>query len=162
MFRILKDTKGVFAWARVQHALEPRRPPNNTKATVNQTLFAPRVSRPQHGWWQYYLLFVPNLYRLLCNRVSICVLWSKVQECCITSWTCKNFSNDASALALQIFGWILSIPWLVALGYCVSKCCPGGVAVDVQVWDATFSQTSLFFDEAFKTMACSMENCATR
>lgn len=74
---------------------------------------------------------------------------------------CKNFSNDASALALQIFGWILSIPWLVALFYCVSKCCPGGVAVDVQVWDATFSPTSLFIDEAFKTMACSMENCAT-
>ena len=46
---------------------------------------------------------------------------------------CKNFSNDASALALQIFGWILSIPWLVALCYCVSKCCPGGVAVDVEV-----------------------------
>ena len=48
---------------------------------------------------------------------------------------CKNFSNDASALALQIFGWILSIPWLVGLCYCVSKCCPGGVAVDVEVWD---------------------------
>ena len=46
---------------------------------------------------------------------------------------CKNFSNDASALALQIFGWILSIPWLMALCYCVSKCCPGGVAVDVEV-----------------------------
>ena len=46
---------------------------------------------------------------------------------------CKDFSNDASALALQIFGWILSIPWLVGLCYCVSKYCPGGVAVDVEV-----------------------------
>ena len=48
-FPILKDTKGVFAWARLQCALEPRRPPNNTKATVIQKPFAPLLSRPQHG-----------------------------------------------------------------------------------------------------------------
>ena len=29
---------------------------------------------------------------------------------------CKNIHNDESAIALQVFGWILSIPWLVASG----------------------------------------------
>ena len=43
---------------------------------------------------------------------------------------CKNFHNDASALALQVFGWLLSIPWLCALVYCVGKYCSG---VEIEV-----------------------------
>ena len=32
---------------------------------------------------------------------------------------CKNIHNDESAMALIVFGWILSIPWLTALVLCL-------------------------------------------
>ena len=35
---------------------------------------------------------------------------------------CKDIHNDASATALIAFGWIFSIPWLLALYYLISKC----------------------------------------
>ena len=36
---------------------------------------------------------------------------------------CKNIHNDDSAKALQAFGWIFSIPWLIAALYIVAKLC---------------------------------------
>ena len=36
---------------------------------------------------------------------------------------CKNIHNDKSARALQAFGWIFSIPWLIAAIYILAKCC---------------------------------------
>lgn len=44
---------------------------------------------------------------------------------------CKNIHNDESAIALQVFGWIFSIPWFIAFIVCLSKV-KGGVAVDVE------------------------------
>jgi len=43
----------------------------------------------------------------------------------------KNIHNDESAIALQVFGWIFSIPWFIAFIVCLSKV-KGGVAVDVE------------------------------
>ncbi|KAJ7380988.1 hypothetical protein OS493_004582 [Desmophyllum pertusum] len=34
---------------------------------------------------------------------------------------CKDIHNDESAIALQAFGWILLIPWLVGLGIFLGK-----------------------------------------
>ncbi|KAJ7372654.1 hypothetical protein OS493_017926 [Desmophyllum pertusum] len=43
---------------------------------------------------------------------------------------CKNIHNDESAIALQVFGWILSIPWLlglsVILGIILKSCSKDG------------------------------------
>ena len=36
---------------------------------------------------------------------------------------CKNIHNDDSAKALQAFGWIFSIPWLIAALYIVVQLC---------------------------------------
>lgn len=36
---------------------------------------------------------------------------------------CKNIHNDDSAKALQAFGWIFSIPWLIAAIYILAQCC---------------------------------------
>ena len=44
---------------------------------------------------------------------------------------CKNIHNDESAIALQVFGWIFSIPWLIAFIVCLAKL-KGTVAVDVE------------------------------
>lgn len=44
---------------------------------------------------------------------------------------CKNIHNDESAIALQVFGWIFSIPWLIAFIVCLVKL-KGAVAVDVE------------------------------
>ena len=46
---------------------------------------------------------------------------------------CKNIHNDESAIALQVLGWILSIPWLIALFVCLTKLNKHGVAVGVEV-----------------------------
>ena len=35
---------------------------------------------------------------------------------------CKDIHNNASATTLIAFGWIFSIPWLIALCYLMSKC----------------------------------------
>ena len=36
---------------------------------------------------------------------------------------CKNIHNDNSAKALQAFGWIFSIPWLIAAIYILAQLC---------------------------------------
>ena len=36
---------------------------------------------------------------------------------------CKDIHNDASAIALCAFGWIFSIPWMLAGAYLVTKVC---------------------------------------
>jgi len=41
--------------------------------------------------------------------------------------TCKDIHNDDSARALQAFGWIFSIPWIVAL--CVAAFIVAGVII---------------------------------
>ena len=42
---------------------------------------------------------------------------------------CKDIHNDESAIELQVFGWIFSILWLIALFVRLSKA-KGGAAVD--------------------------------
>ena len=44
---------------------------------------------------------------------------------------CKNIHSDESAIALQVFGWIFSIPWLIAFFVCLAKL-KGTVSVDVE------------------------------
>ncbi|KAJ7372653.1 hypothetical protein OS493_017925 [Desmophyllum pertusum] len=46
---------------------------------------------------------------------------------------CKNIHNNDSAIAVRLFGWISSIPWLMALGWCLSKLCGIGYAVGVEL-----------------------------
>ena len=41
---------------------------------------------------------------------------------------CKNIHNDDSAKALQAFGWIFSIPWLIVACYLLGKCNSVGVS----------------------------------
>lgn len=47
---------------------------------------------------------------------------------------CRNIHNDESAIALQAFGWIFSIPWLFALCVCLVKA-KGGATVGVELGD---------------------------
>ena len=35
----------------------------------------------------------------------------------------QRVHNDDSAIALQVFGWIFSIPWLIAVAMLVGKIC---------------------------------------
>ena len=58
---------------------------------------------------------------------------------------CKDIHDDASAIALIVFGWIFSIPWLLALTYLISKC-KSSVSVSSETAEADGGDEDTCFD----------------